>query len=364
MILITNCYRLRSFARLLIALLLLVVVVGLLSAGGRREEAEDDGSLKVVLYVNGTLGDKSFFDSAYGGVLRAEEELGITLKTIEGGLDPSVWEPDIVQLATGDWDIIIAGTWQLQEILERVAPQYPDKRFFTYDTTVDYSKPGLDNVYSILYSQNEGSFLVGALAAMLTTSDLPNANPLPLIGFLGGMDIPVINDFKVGYEQGAKYVDPSVEVLVSYAGSFSDAAKGKELSLAQYEQGADIAFNVAGETGLGLLDAAKQRQLYAIGVDSDQYELFRDSDPEKASFISTSMLKRVGDSLYRGIERHLDNTLAYGEAEVLGVREGGVGIAVNDNYLNLVPEEFRTRIEEIEAKIASGEIEVVTAFGQ
>ncbi len=350
---------------LLLTALLVILALGLTSC--QKKEAakpEEEKKVKVVLYVNGTLGDKSFFDSANRGVEMAVKELGIEAKTIEGGYAPERWEPDIAQLAEGDWDIIIAGTWQLQEYLEKIAPKHPDKGFFTYDTTVDYSKGGLDNVYSILYSQNEGSFLVGALAAMITTSDMELANPDKVIGFLAGMDIPVINDFKVGYEQGAKYIDPDIKVLVSYAGSFNDPAKGKELILAQYDQGADIAFNVAGETGLGLLDAAKEKNRYAIGVDSDQYLLYKDSDPEKASHIVTSMMKNVDLSLYRGIKLHLEGKLAYGKAEVLGIEKDGVSVADNENFKKLVPPDFAARIKELENKIVSGEIKVDTAFGK
>ncbi len=335
-------------------------------AKGSKEAGTTTGKakLKVVLYINGTLGDKSFFDSANRGLQRAIKELGIEGKTIEGGYDPAKWEPDIEQLSEGDWDIIIAGTWQLVGALEKIAPKHPDKRYFTYDTSVNYKKGNLGNVYSILYKQNEGSFLVGALAAMITESNMPLANKQKVIGFLGGMDIPVINDFKVGYIQGAKYIDPDIKVLVSYAGSFSDPAKGKELVLAQYDQGADIAFNVAGETGLGLLDAAKESKKYAIGVDSDQYKLFKDSDPVKASFIVTSMMKNVDYSLFRAIKLHLEGKLQYGRAEALGLKEHGIGVADNENYRKLVPEKFRKKIKELEQKIINGEIKVKTAFGK
>jgi basic membrane protein A len=320
--------------------------------------------LKVVLYVNGTLGDKSFFDSANSGVQRAVKELGITAKTIEGGYDPARWEPDIAQLSEGDWDIIIAGTWQLQEILEKLAPKNPKKKYITYDTSVTYSLGGLGNVYSILYKQNEGSFLVGALAAIVTKSKMPLANSQKVVGFLGGMDIPVINDFKVGYEQGAKYIDKDVNVLVSYVGNFEDSAKGKELMLAQYDQGADIGFNVAGQAGLGLLDAAKDKKRYAIGVDSDQYLLHKDSDPEKASYIVTSMLKNVGWSLFRAIKGTIDGSIKYGTAEGLGIKEGGVGVAENENYTKLASAAVRNQIKDLEKKILAGQIKVDTAFGK
>jgi basic membrane protein A len=320
--------------------------------------------LKVILYINGTLGDKSFFDSANRGVLKAAKELPITAKVVEGTYDASRWEPDLAQLCEGDWDLIIAGTWQLQEALEKFAPQYPKKKFITYDTTVTYSKGNLGNVYSILYKQNEGSFLVGALAAMVTESRMPLANKQKVIGFLGGMDIPVINDFKVGFEQGAKYIDPSVQVLVSYVGSFQDAAKGKELMMAQYDQGADIGFNVAGQAGLGLLDAAKDKQKYAIGVDSDQYMMIKDADPVKASYIVTSMQKNVDNSLYRAIKGTLDGTIKYGAAEALGFKEGGISLSENENYVKTVPADIRARISALQKKLVSGAIRVDTAFGK
>jgi len=340
-----------------LVILVLVLSVSLSSvvfAGGKN--------LKIVYYVNGTLGDKSFFDSAHRGLEKVIKELGVSVKTIEGGYDPAAWEPDIQHLSEGDWDIIIVGTWSLLEVVEKLAPTHPEKKYIIYDTTVDYSKGNLGNVYSILYRQNEGSFLVGALAALVTSSNLPLANPEKTIGFLGGMDIPVINDFKVGYIQGAHYVDPEVDVLVSYAGSFSDPAKGKELTLAQYDQGADISFNVAATSGLGLLDAAKEKKRYAIGVDSDQFLLFKDSDPEKASYIVTSMMKNVDNSLYRAIDLYLKGELKFGVAESLGIKEGGVGVADNENFRKIIPEDFRKKIKEIEEKILSGEIVVDTAF--
>jgi basic membrane protein A len=353
--------------KVLYVLLVVLVALSLLGlAACKKKEGEPavkgEEKLRVALYVNGTLGDKSFFDSAHRGVTKAAEEFGFITKTIEGTYEQANWEPDISQLSEGEWDIVIAGTWQCVEFLEKLAPKQPDKVFITYDTAVDYSKEGMDNVYSILYAQNEGSFLVGALAAMVTSSDMPKANPEKVVGFLGGMDISVINDFKVGYLQGAKYIDPEVEVLVSYAGLFNDPGKGKELVLAQYEQGADIAFNVAGETGIGLLDAAKDKDRYAIGVDSDQYFLYKETDPAKSANIVTSMMKNVDDSLYRALKMYVEGKLPVGTAETLGIAEGAIGVADNENYRKLIPDEFRDRIKELEEKIVSGEITVDTVF--
>lgn len=319
--------------------------------------------LKVALLLNGALGDKSFFDSAGRGVQMAIKELGIQGKIIEAGYNPANWRPYLEDISDEDYDIIIVGTWQMQEILEEIAPMYPDKKYFIFDTSVDYKKPGLKNVYSILYKQNEGSFLVGALAALITTSGMPKTNPEPIIGFLGGMDIPVINDFLVGYIEGAKYINPNIKVLISYVGSFNDPAKGKELSLAMYRQGADIIFNVAGNTGVGLLEAAKEADRWAIGVDSDQALIYEDIDIEIAKRIVTSMMKNVDNSIFRGLKLHLEGKLKYGQAEALGIAEGGVGVADNKYYRELVPERFRNKIKELEQKILNGEIKVSTVFG-
>jgi len=177
------------------------------------------------------------------------------------------------------------------------------------------------------------------------------------------MDIPVINDFLVGYIEGAQYIDDEIKVEISYIGNFDDSAKGKELALAQYGMGADIGFNVAGQAGLGQLDAAKEQNRYAIGVDSDQALIFAESDPDKANLIVTSMLKRVDNSLVRAIDLHLEGTLPYGSAENLGMAEEAVGLADNEYFNSLISEEIRDELKDIEDKIMNGEIAVTSAIG-
>jgi len=348
-----------------------IILLVALALTGCQKKADTTGSdegadvLRIVNLINGDLGDKSFFDSAAAGMDLIKAEYGdeVEVKTIEMSYDETKWEPTLLDTADQDWDIIIVGTWQMTEMLQELAPDYPDTKFIIYDTEVDYSQGGLENVYSILYSQNEASFVAGALAASITKSDMPLANEAPIIGFLGGMDIPVINDFLVGYIEGAQYVDPDTMVAISFIGSFSDTAKGKEMAMAQYNMGADIGYNVAGQAGLGQLDAAKDLNRYAIGVDSDQAAIFMSSDPDKAELITTSVLKRVDMSLLRAVQMHMQGTDRYGEAEVLGFAEGGVGLAKNDIYMNLVPEEIQEQTEAIEMKIRNGEIEVSSAFG-
>ncbi len=351
---------------LLVVLVLMPVFIG---CQKKVEEpaapmAEAEPVLRVANLLNGVLGDKSFFDSAAAGMDLIKAEYGdkVEVKTIEMTYDETKWEPTLLDTVDEGWDIIIVGTWQMTEMLQDVAADFPDTKFFIYDSAVDYSL-GLENVYSILFSQNEASFVAGAMAAAITTSDMPLANAEPMIGFLGGMDIPVINDFLVGYIEGAQYVVPEVKVAISYIGSFSDSAKGKEMALAQYNQGVDIGFNGAGQAGLGQLDAAKDMGRYAIGVDSDQAEIFASTDPDKAALITTSVLKRVDQSLLRAVKMHMDGTAPYGKSEILGFAEQGVGLAKNDIYKNLVPAEIQTLVDDVEKKIRSGEIKVSSAFG-
>ncbi|HOA71280.1 MAG: BMP family ABC transporter substrate-binding protein [Bacillota bacterium] len=354
--------------RFLVVMLVAVLLASAVLVGcGPKEPAAQNGEdkerqYKAVLLLAGNLGDMSFLDSANRGMQMIKEELGWEVKVIEMGTDPSAWEPTLTDVSTQDWDLIITGTFNMQTQIEEVAPRFPDKKYVLFDVSVDYEKGDYSNVYSILYRQNEGSYLAGALAAMVTTSDMPRANPEKLIGFLGGMDAPVINDFLVGYIEGAKSIDPEIKVAVSYVESYSDPAKGKEMCLAQYDMGVDIGFNVAGGSGLGQLDAAKERGLYAIGVDSDQAMLFKDSDPEKAELVLTSMLKRVDNSLLRAAKLFQEGKLEFGKAESLGLKEDAVGLAINEFYERNVPEEMRVKLQEIADKIKSGEIQVPSAF--
>jgi basic membrane protein A len=320
---------------------------------------------KVVLLINGTLGDKSFFDSANHGMQLLREKYGDAVQTrvVEMSYDQTKWQPTLEDVAAQDWDLIIAGTYQMVDIMAQVAPEHPDKNFVLYDGVVDYGKDGFKNVYSITYKQNEGSYLAGLLAEGLVKQGAIPAGQGKYLGFLGGLDIPVINDFLAGYVAGAKSVDPGAKIEVSYIGSFSDAAKGKELALAQYRTGVAIGFNVAGQAGLGQLAAAKDANRLAIGVDSDQSAIFRASDPATADKVVTSVLKRVDISLARAFDLLAQNKLPLGKAEALGLAEGAVGIVDNDVYQKLVPAALREQVRTAGADIAAGKIQVPTAFG-
>ncbi|WP_313344462.1 BMP family ABC transporter substrate-binding protein [Sedimentibacter sp.] len=357
----------------ILSLLLVVVMIFSMTACGQNPAGDGNGGkpYKAALLLNGTLGDKSFFDSANQGLEKLKAELGadkFDFKVEQMGATPAdepKWEPTLLEYCDGgEYDVIIIGTWQMIDALEKASEQFPDQKFMFFDETYNFEeRANNNNIYNVLYKQNEVSYLIGAAAALMTTDgSLPMIDPSNSnIGFLGGMENPIINDFLVGYIQGAKEVNPDVKVKIAYVGDFWDSAKGKDLALTQYQSGGvDIGYNVAGAAGLGQIEAAADAKRYAFGVDSDQAALL----PEKADFIPTSALKNVGNSLIRAIKLDLEGKLEYGTAESLGFAEGGVEIVKDAHYEKMVPENIRTQLNELEQKIVNGEIKVDTALGK
>ena len=237
-------------------------------------KAETNGEkLKVTLLVTGSFGDKAFNDSAQAGMEKLEAELGdkVEVNMVEMGSDKTKFEGSMLDACESDADLIITGLWDMKEITEKVAQEFPEKKFIIFDTDVDYTIGDLSNVYSMSYKQNEGAFLAGVLAASATKSDMEYANEDNVIGFVGAKDTAaVINDSAVGFIEGAQFVDPDVKVLVSYVGSYVDSATAKELAITQYSNGADVVFVAAGPASVGVIEAAAESKKYCIGVDSDQ----------------------------------------------------------------------------------------------
>jgi len=329
---------------------------------GQAEGGGKKGSdnLKVVLLVPGTLGDKSFFDAANNGLTQVRDVLGAETKVIEMGTDKTKWAPTFNDVASQKWDVVISGGSEITELLNETAERHPDKKFINYDTDI---KETAKNVYAISYATNEVSFLAGAVAALTSTSNMPNANPEKVIGFLGGMDIPAINTFLVGYIEGARYAVPDVKVAVSYAGDFVNPGKGKELSLLQYNAGADVIFNVAGGTGLGVFDAAKEKKRYAIGVDSDQGAMMKVTDSEKGELIVTSAIKKIDSAILGAVKKIRDGSLEFGKLDVVGFNENGVGLAENEIYNKALPEDVKAKVRDIKKKLVMKEIKVSNAMG-
>ncbi|MBQ8305779.1 MAG: BMP family ABC transporter substrate-binding protein [Blautia sp.] len=328
----------------------------------------EDGPYKAALLLNGTLGDKSFFDSANAGLTALKEELGedvFDFKVEQMGAtsaDEAKWEPTLYDYCDdGSYDVIIVGTWQMLDALTKASQDYPDQKFIYFDEAFDYSAGG-ENVYNVMYKQNEVSYLVGAAAAMMTTcADLEKVNPDDhVIGFLGGMENSVIKDFLTGYISGAQAVDPEIQIALAYVGNFYDSAAGKDLALTQYNNGADVGYNVAGSAGLGQIEAAGDADKYAFGVDSDQAALL----PDYAANIPTSALKNVGNSLIRAIKLDMEGGLGYGALEYLGLAEEGVELVEDAHYEEMLPQEIRDKVEELKQQIISGEVVVPTFLGE
>ena len=319
---------------------------------------------KVVFLVNGNLGDKSYFDLGALGMEQIKAKYGDAVETrvIEMGTDQSKWLATYQDSSEADWDVIVGCTFEISDIINEVAPQYPDKTYVLIDGVVPYEEGDYSNVYSVVFNQNEGSYLAGILAAGLIADGTVPADWGKTIGFLGGMDIPVINDFLVGYIEGARSVTPDVKVAIAYAGSFNDAAKGKELALAQYRAGTAIGFNVAGLTGLGQLAAAKEAGRYALGVNSDQEAIFKESDLEMASRVVSSMLKKVDVTLLRAFDLFVEGRLPVGSVESIGLKEDAVGLVETGNMATLASEELKGKISTARAGIIDGSIKVSSGF--
>ncbi len=330
------------------------------------EQSTTEEVTKIALLLPGKLGDKSIFDSAQRGMDEIKAKYGdkVEVTTVEMTDDSTKFAPTLYQFSDDGYDIIITGTWLIPDQLTEVAQQYKDITYISFDNAVDYENNDLENVYSITYKANEGAFLGGVASALVTESDLEFANDEAYIGFLGGDDSPGINDFLLGYIQGAQYVNEDIDVNVAYIGSFTDSAKAKEMALSQYKAGVDIAFNVAGPAGLGMVDAAYDADAYVLGVDSDQAMLFEEAQPEKAELIVTSAMKNIDDSLVRAVDMYFEGTLPVGTEESLGLKEGGVSLAKNKYYDEYLTDEQKQIVDEAEAKVLSGEIVVDSAYGK
>lgn len=343
--------------RLVLLLTTFILTLGMLTGCSSSEGKSDEFSVALLIPFQG---DQSFYDLAVEGMNLVKDQVeGVSTKIIEIGNDESKWESYFIDAAEAGYDVILSCNWQITPYMNKVAEQYPEQKFINFDIE---EGSGLENVYSMFYSTNEIGFLCGVVAAATTTSDMALADENAKIGFIGGMDIPGINDFMVGYIEGAKYVNPDIKVSVSYVGDFTDVATAKEIALNQYKSGVDIIFACAGNSGNGVIDAANELNKYAIGVDSDQAKLYAESDRAKAEKIVTSGYKTIDQTILRAVKEAKEGTLAYGTHEQFGVKEDGVGIVKNEFYQAAVTEDVNKTVEAAEAALKAGEVTVSTAF--
>ena len=276
----------------------------------------------------------------------------MNLTIIEAGLDRGRWQPALADAVDQGFDVVIAGTWEMTGFMVELAPEYPDTQFITFDDAPDFSAGTLPNMMAIMYRVSTAAYLAGYAAAKISQTGK--------LGTILGVEGATVLEFHIGFEQGAKAANPAIEVTKAVAGSFGDPAKGKELALAQFAQGVDIVFPIAGGTGIGALQAARDEGKLAVGVDSDQASIFAPTDAAQAAVIFTSVEKRVGDSLFTALAQTLEGTAPYGQTLILGLADGAVGISKNAQYETLVPEAIRAEVAAQEAAIIAGEIEVVT----
>lgn len=327
-----------------VAVALAVTACGGGSGGG---SSSSGSSLSVAYMVPGTLGDLGFFDSGEAGIKKAESQLGVKTKTVEGGTNATAtWKSDLQNLSSsGNYGLVVTGSDQVTDQITAVAKQNPKQKYVVFDQSID-----LPNVASITYRQNDGAFLAGVLATLVAkdTQDFPLASGTPNVGIVGGQNIPVINDFIVGFQKGAQSVDPAVKVQTSYVGNFTDAQTGYNQAASMYASGASVVFAAAGGAGLGVLKASQAQNKYSIGVDSNQNNLY----PKN---VLASDLKNVGSSVFDLIKKDKTGTLGFGKTYVYGIQNGGVELALNDA---LVPASVKSQVSDYSQKVSSGQIDV------
>lgn len=325
-------------------------------------ETESGEKLKLTLCI-GRKNDLSFQQSAYEGTIMIQEQLGdkYEVNVVEMGDDTTKWQAAFYDAADNGADIIVGTGYQNKENFETIPLEYPDTKFILFDQDVDYSIDGLDNVLSVLFDSNQSGFLAGAVASYYTVGDNA-ANADKTIGFVGGIESTTINDFLVGYAEGAHYVDPETKILTAYVGDFMDTAKAKDLANAQISEGADIVFQVAGGAGNGVIEAASEKDgIMAIGVDSDQYEALAGTNLQAS--VITSSLKRLDNALFKICSDYAEDqsSVPFGTVATYGLEDNAVGIVFNDNLTASIGEENVAKVEEILSKIQSGEIVVSKA---
>lgn len=294
----------------------------------------------VLLYDIGGKFDKSFNEAAYNGAEAFVAEHGGRYRDFEPSSETQ-YEQALKRFARRKADVIVAIGVGYSVAVKNVAERYPNIKFTVIDAIID-----LPNVQSITFKENEGSYLVGMIAAMKT-----EVNKL---GFIGGMDIPLIRRFAQGYKEGALYINPELTFVENYVGTtpsaWNDPIKASEMARGQYARGVDIIFSAAGPSGLGSIQAAKDNGKLAIGVDSNQNHV-------APGFVLTSMLKRVDLAVLQAMSEAKNGTWAAGH-RVMGLREGGVDYALDEHNAALISDEMKAKLEDARAKIVTGDIVV------
>lgn len=315
------------------------------TSGDNADQGAGDKKKYAIILATGGLGDQSYNDLTFEGMKRAERELGITFDYVEPK-EIADYEIQQSELAgSGQYDLIVCVAFDQMDPLQKVAAEYPEQKFAIIDAVVD-----LPNVASYVSEEQEGSFLVGALAGLMKLEKAdPRLNEQNVSAVIGGMDIPIIRKFVAGYEAGMRYVNPNMKVLYDYVGDFSDPATAKEMALALNRKGADIIYHAAGGSGLGVFEAAKSNNFLAIGVNSNQNHIA----PE---VIMASMLKRVDNATFEAVKSAYEGNFN-GGVYSLGIKDDGIGYTIEGTDVT-IPQDIVDKVEELKAKIKDGTIKV------
>ncbi|MEP7074292.1 MAG: BMP family ABC transporter substrate-binding protein [Acidobacteriota bacterium] len=342
---------------------LFLILAGAFFTSCNDTEAKQEGcNIRVgIVFDIGGKNDRSFNAAAWEGVKRAKKDFGICLNDVEPG-NPTSIEPAMRAFAEKNFDLVVGIGFAQGPIMQKVATDFPDIKFAIVDGVIFEAdgKTPKKNVASLVFREHEGSYLVGMIAAAKSKSGV--------LGFVGGMDIPLIHKFETGYEEGARSYNPDIRIVQNYVGvtdgAWNNPGKGKELALSQIDQGADVIFTAAGNSGLGAFDAVEQfgrdangqANKFVIGVDSNQNGV-------KPGFVLTSMVKRVDNAVYDVVKDVLDGKFE-GGFHVFGLDKDGVAYSMDNNNAGLIPDDVIAKVEESRREIVDGKIKVTDAMAK
>lgn len=334
-------------------LLVLVMAMSILAGCGdaKQSEAKGEGGkssdkLKVgVIYTKAKLGGNSFNDLVLEGVKQAQDEYGIEYTNVEPNTTADQENALETMSSAGDYDLVIVVGEEQKDILTAISEKYPEQKFAYIDAILD-----MPNIASYAAKEHEGSFLVGVLAALAKDEKInPVFDENSKFGFIGGVNVPLINKFYAGYLAGIKYVNPDNEVMADYAGGFNDPSTAKVIAGSMHQNGVQVVYHAAGASGIGMFQAANEEGFLAIGANSNQNTLYPDN-------IMATMLKKVDSAAYSAISDIVKGEFSQG-ANYLGLKEEGVGYTVEGSNIEF-SEDIINKVNEIKDKVNSGELEI------
>lgn len=334
--------------KMLVLLVIALFITGCASSSNSNDDSSSGDGKRVVYVTAGAMGDNGFTDYTVEGINRIEADFGAEIRVIENNNDSAKFSQSVEAAFQWNPDVVFADAYGFEELYAQYADKYPDVKVINLDFVIENQEK---TVTSVTYINEEGSYLAGYLAAKVTLSDLDLANSAKKVGFVGGNDIPVIREFEYGFKQGVAAVDPTIEVISTFIGDFFDPVKGKQAAQQLYAQDIDIIFQAAGQAGAGVLEAAKEGNHYAIGVDSNQNGTF-------PGHVVASMVKDLNNTVYEIFKSIEDGTYEEGQHLEQGAGIGGVYLILDDHSKAILPEELIKEIEDLQQAIQSKEVTV------